>query len=59
MFLAERIGCPVTGITFSEKQVQTATAKSARGNCRSPPLLWCAIIPGRISRWFLQCGVGD
>lgn len=37
IFLAERIGCRVTGITLSEKQVHTATHKAAERHLSQPP----------------------
>lgn len=36
-FLADRIGCRVTGITLSEKQVQTATRKASERKLAQPP----------------------
>lgn len=37
IFLAEKIGCRVTGITLSEKQVETATHKAAERHLTQPP----------------------
>ncbi len=37
IFLSERIGCQVTGITLSEKQVQTATHKASERHLAVPP----------------------
>jgi tocopherol O-methyltransferase len=38
IYLSEQIGCQVTGITLSEKQVQTATQKASERNLARPPL---------------------
>lgn len=37
IFLSEKIGCRVTGITLSEKQVETATHKAAERHLAQPP----------------------
>ena len=38
IFLCERIGCRVTGITLSEKQVATATRKASERQLKQPPV---------------------